>query len=44
MANLGCLLVWTFGKFFAHFLIAEHTANNIDFGDEPEDKGYQSEA
>ena len=39
MANLGCLLVCTFGNFLAPILIAAHTANNVDFGDE----GYESE-
>ena len=24
-------------------LIAAHTASNLDFGDEPKDKGYESE-
>ena len=43
MANLGCLLVCTFGNFLAPVLIAAHTANNLDFGDEPEDEGYESE-
>ena len=37
MANLSCLLVCTFGNFLAPILIATHTANNVDFGDE---KGY----
>ena len=39
MANLGFLLVCTFGNFLAPILIAAHTANNVDFGDE----GYESE-
>ena len=34
MANLGCLLVCTLGNFLAPVLIAAHTANNVDFGDE----------
>ena len=42
MAGLGCLFVCTFGNFLAPVLIAAHTANNIDVGDEPEDKGYKS--
>ena len=40
MANLGCLFVCTFGD----YLIAAHTANNIDFGGELKDEGYESEA
>ena len=44
MANLGCLLVCTFGNFPAPFLVAAHAANNVDFGGEPEDEGYESEA
>ena len=43
MANLGCLLVCTFGNFLAPVLVAAHTVNNVDFGDEPEDEGYESE-
>ena len=43
MAKLGCLLVCTFGNFLASVLIAAHTANNLDFGDELEDEGYESE-
>ena len=34
MANMSCLLVCTFGNFLAPILIATHTANNLDFGDE----------
>ena len=44
MANLGCLFKCTFGNYLAPVLIAVHTANNVDFGGEPEDKGYESEA
>ena len=44
MANLGCLFVCTFGDYLASVLIAAHTANSIDFGGEPEDEGYESEA
>ena len=36
MADLGCLFVCTFGNYLAPVLIASHTANNLDFGDEPE--------
>ena len=42
MANLGCLFVCTFGDYLAPVLIAAHTANNVDFGDEPEDEDYKS--
>ena len=40
MANLGCLLVCTFGNFLAPVLVAAHTVNNLDLGDENE--GYES--
>ena len=43
MAGQGCLFVCTFGNFVAPVLIAAHTANNLDFRDEPEDEGYESE-
>ena len=43
MANLGCLLVYTFGNFLAPILIVAYTANNVDFGDEPENEGYEGE-
>ena len=39
MAALGCLFVCMFGNYLAPFLIAAHTSNNVDFGDEPEDEG-----
>ena len=38
MADLGCLLVCTFGNLLAPILVAAHTANNLDLGDEPEDE------
>ena len=38
MAGLGCLFVCTFGNYLAPVLIAAHTANNLDFGDEPENE------
>ena len=43
MANLGCLLVCTFGNFLASVLVAAHTVNNLDLGDEQgyEDEGYE---
>ena len=40
MANLG--FVCTFGDYPAPVLIAAHTANNVDFGGEPEDEDYES--
>ena len=45
MANLGCLLVCTFGNFLAHFLVAAHAVNNLDLGDEQglENEGYESD-
>ena len=43
MANLCCLLVCTLGNFLVPVLIAVHTANNVDFGDENEDEGYESD-
>ena len=43
MANLGCLLVCTFGNYLAPVLVAAHTVNNLDLGDEQgyEDEGYE---
>ena len=43
MANLGCLLVCTFGNFLTPILIAAHTSNNVDFDDESENEGYKSD-
>ena len=45
LANLSCLFVCTFGNYLAPVLIAAHTANNADFGDEQgyENEGYESE-
>ena len=45
MAGLGCLFVCTFGNYLAPVLIAAHTANNLDFGDEQghEDEGNESD-
>ena len=48
-AGLGCLLVFIFGDYLvlvlASVLIATHTWNNVDSGDEPENKneGYESD-
>ena len=36
MATLGCLLVSTFGDYLVGILVAVHTLNNLDRGDEPE--------
>ena len=43
MANLGCLLVCTFGNFLAPLLVAAHTVNNLDLRDEQghENEGYE---
>ena len=43
IVNLGCLFVCTFGDYLVSVLIAVHTANNVDFGREPEDEDYKSE-
>ena len=45
MADLGCLLVCTFGNFLAPVLVAVHTVNNLDLGHEPcyENEGYESD-
>ena len=44
MANLGCLFLCTFCDYLEPVLTAAHTAYNEDFGGEPEDEGYESEA
>ena len=43
MTNLGCLLVCTFGNFLAPVLVVAHTLNNLDLGNESENKGYESD-
>ena len=43
MAGLGCLLVCTFGNFLAHVLVAAHTVNNLDLGNELENESYISD-
>ena len=43
MANLGCLLVCTFGNFLAPILMAAHAANNVDFSNEPDRPAAQHE-
>ena len=42
MATLGCLLLCTFGNFLALVLVAAHTVNNLDLGNEPEGEVYES--
>ena len=41
MADLGCLLVYTFSSLFAPVLVLAHTINNLDLCDEPENEGYE---
>ena len=43
MAALGCPLVHTLYDYLWPFLIAVHTADNLDFGNEPENEGYESD-
>ena len=43
MAYLSCLLVCTFGNFLASVLVAAHTVNNLDLGNELENEGYESD-
>ena len=43
MTGLSCLLVCSFGNLLAPILVAVHTVNNLDFGGEPEDEGYEGE-
>ena len=43
MADLGYLLVRTFGKFLVPVLVPAHTVNNLDLGDEPENESYESD-
>ena len=43
MANLGCLLVCTFGNSLVPVLVAAHTVNNLDLGNELENQGYESD-
>ena len=42
MANLGCLLVCAFGNLLAPVLVAVHTVNNLDLGNELETEDYES--
>ena len=41
MGSLGCLLVCTFGNLVAPVLVAVHTMDSLDLGDENE--GYKSD-
>ena len=43
MAHLGCFLVCTFGNYLAPILIAAHTVNNLNIGDELENTGYEND-
>ena len=45
MTNLSCLLVCMFDNFLAPVLVAAHTVNNLDLGDEQglESEGYESD-
>ena len=45
MANLGSFLVCTFGIFLAPILVAVHSVNNLDLGDEQglENEDYESD-
>ena len=43
IADLGCLFVCTFGNFLAPVLVAAHTVNNLDLGDELENEDYERE-
>ena len=38
MANLGCLLVYTFGNLLAPVLVAAHTVNNLGLDDQLENE------
>ena len=42
MTGVGCFFVCTFGNYLTPILIAAHTANNVDFGDESKDEGHES--
>ena len=41
MANLGCLLVCTFGNFLAPVLVAADIVNNLDLDHELENEDYE---
>ena len=44
MGSQDCLFVCTFGNYLAPVSIAAHTANNLDFGDKPENKNESYES
>ena len=44
MAKLGCHIVYTFGDYLAPILVAAHSVENLDRGNEIENEGYESEA
>ena len=44
MAKLGCHIVYTFGDYLVPILVAAHTVENLDRGNEIENEGYESEA
>ena len=41
--NLDCLLECNFGNFLVSVLVAAHTVNNLDLGNELENQGYESD-
>ena len=45
MAVLGCLFMCVFGNYLVPVLIAAHTANSLDFGDEQDHgiEGHESD-
>ena len=43
VANLSCLLVYTFGNFLAPVLVAAHTVKNLGFGNKLENESYESD-
>ena len=43
MADLGCLLVSTFGRLLTPVIGVAHTVNNLDLGNELENEGYESD-
>ena len=43
MANLGYFLVCSLGNFLGPVLVAAHTVNNLDLGDELENQSYESD-
>ena len=43
VADLGCLLLSTFGRLLAPVLGVVPAVNNLDLGNEPENQGYESD-